>query len=87
MERLLEYIPCESTTGEASCQHIVESLTGAGLDVCLCRSQTMDYAWNVQHFLPRTRHEQSPTTVLNLVLGKSCKLKEVHVMLETLDII
>ena len=78
MERLLEFIPCESITGEALCQHIVESLTGAGLDVRLCQSQTMDGAGNMarRHFLPSTRHYCSSHD-LNLALGNSCKMLEI----------
>ena len=47
VEHLLEFVPCESITGEALCQHIVESLIGAGLNVRLCQSQTMDGAGNM----------------------------------------
>ena len=96
MERLLEFIPCESITGEALCQHIAESLTGAGLDVRLCWSQTMDGAGNMagRHkgcsarfakHATRAVHHYCSSHDLNLVLGKGCKLKEVHMMLETLN--
>ena len=47
VERLLEFIPCENTTGEAICQSIMKSLCNAGLDIALCRSQTIDGAGNM----------------------------------------
>ena len=34
------------TTGEALCHNAIEALTTVGLDVKLCRSQTMDGADN-----------------------------------------
>eukprot|EP00731_Ephydatia_muelleri_P015428 Em0008g1148a len=69
VERLLEFIPCDCTTGEALCHNAIEALTGVGLDVKLCQSQTMDGAGNI--------HE------LNLALCKSCDVKEIHLMLDT----
>ena len=47
VEWLVEFIPCESTTGEAICQSIMKSLSNAGLDIALCQSQTMDSAGNM----------------------------------------
>ena len=49
MEQLLEFIPCDCTTGEALCHNAIEALTGVGLDVKLCRSQTMDGAGNMKN--------------------------------------
>ena len=47
VERLLEFIPCDCTTGEALCHNAIEALTGVGFDVKLCQSQTMDGAGNM----------------------------------------
>ena len=41
MERLLEFIPCDCTTGEALCHNAIDALTTIGLDVKLCLSQTI----------------------------------------------
>ena len=46
-ERLLEFVQCDVTTVEAICQKLVDSLSGVGLDVKACRSQTMDGAGNM----------------------------------------
>ena len=89
MQRLLEFIPCESITGEALCQHII----GAGLGVRLCWSQTMYGAGNMigrQKGCAAIFAKHTPRAVdhccssHDLALGKSCKLKKVHVMLESL---
>ena len=47
VERLLGFIPCDCITGRALCQNIMKSISDAGLDNQLCRSQTMDGAGNM----------------------------------------
>jgi len=95
VERLLEFIDCEQTTGEAICDAIVDVLTVAGLDIQLCRSQTMDGAGNMsgKHagcaarfklLSPKAQYHYCSSHDLNLALCKSCSVKEVHVMLDTL---
>ena len=44
VERLHEFIPSDCITGEALCQNVMKSLSGVGLDIQLCHSQTMDGA-------------------------------------------
>ena len=94
VERLLEFIPCDCTTGEALCHNAIEALTGVGLDVKLCRSQTMDGAGNMSGkysgFAAQLRKESPKATYhycsrhdLNLALCKSCDVKEIHLMLDT----
>ncbi|XP_068680734.1 52 kDa repressor of the inhibitor of the protein kinase-like [Montipora foliosa] len=41
IERLVEYIECESCTGEAICNAIVHALTNLQLDLKMCRAQLM----------------------------------------------
>ncbi len=95
VERLLEFIACEKITGEALCTNIIESLSKAGLDVNLCRFQTMDGAGNMagsQSGCAARFTRENPKAVyihcashqLNLVLCKSCKVNEIHFMLDTL---
>ena len=43
-EKLLTYIECEKTTGEAIATNIIEGITKLGLDPLMCRSQTYDGA-------------------------------------------
>ncbi|VDH96631.1 Hypothetical predicted protein [Mytilus galloprovincialis] len=47
VERLLEFILAEETTGESLCNLVFQSLASNGLDIQLCRSQTMDGAGNM----------------------------------------
>ena len=95
VERLLEFIPCECITGEALCEKIIESLTNAGLDIQFCRSQTMDGAGNMSgkqagcaarftKQCPRAVYHYCSSHDLNLALCKSCQVKEIHIMLDTL---
>ena len=95
VERLFEFIPCEKITGEALCQKIIQSLTTAGLDIQYCRSQTMDGAGNMAgrqkgcaacftKHSPKAVYQYCSSHDLNLALCKSCKLKEVHNMLDAL---
>ena len=95
VEKLLEFIPCDTITGQAICMNIIKALTNNGLDIQYCRSQTMDGAGNMagtQAGCAALFTKESPKAVyhycsshdLNLALCKSCQVKEVHVMLSTL---
>lgn len=94
-ERLLEFIECETITGVEIASKLIESLSNAGLDTQLCRSQTMDGAGNMSgkyNGCAAKFREHSPKAVyhycsshdLNLVLCKSSKVKEIHIMLDAL---
>lgn len=95
IERLIEFVACESITGTAICDNIIKCLTDVGLDTQMCRSQTMDGAGNMsgkyngcaakftQHS-PRAIYHYCSSHDLNLVLCKSCQVKEIHIMLDGL---
>ena len=95
VERLIDFVACEEVTGEAICNSVVQSLESVGLDIGLCRSQTMDGAGNMSgktkgfaarfaQLSPRAIYHYCSCHDLNLVLCKSCKLKEVHIMLDSI---
>lgn len=95
IERLLEFVECEEISGEALCKLIIKSLTDVGLDTQLCRSQTMDGAGNMSGkysgcaarftaHSPRTVYHYCSSHDLNLAISKSCQIKEVHIMLDTI---
>lgn len=87
VERVLEFISCEDISGQVLCTKIIESLTNVGLDTQLCRSQTMDGAGNMAgkyngcaakftEHSPRATYHYCCSHDLNLVLCKSCELKD-----------
>ncbi|VDI02111.1 Hypothetical predicted protein [Mytilus galloprovincialis] len=95
VERLLEFILAEETTGESLCNLVVQSLASNGLDIQLCRSQTMDGAGNMSgknvgcaaqltRISPRAMYHYCASHNLSLVLCKSCKVTEIHLMLDSL---
>ncbi|WAQ94737.1 LOW QUALITY PROTEIN: P52K-like protein [Mya arenaria] len=94
VERFLEFIACSEITGEAICDNIIKSLTEVSFDTQLCRSQTMDGAGNMAgkngcparftRHSPRALYHYCSSHDLNLVLCKSCQVKEVHIMLDTM---
>jgi len=47
LERMVEYIECDMCTGQAICNHIVQSLIKLGLDPTMCRAQTYHGAGNM----------------------------------------
>ncbi|CAG2195051.1 unnamed protein product [Mytilus edulis] len=94
-ERLLEFKECETITGVEIASKLIESLSNAGLDTQLCRSQTMDGTGNMSgkyNGCAAKFREHSPKAVYyycsshdwNLVLCKSSKVKEIHIMLDAL---
>lgn len=94
-ERLLEFVACEETTGEALCDSIVHTLTKVGLNIQNCRSQTMDGAGNmtgctkgvaarITQICPKAIYHYCSSHDLNMAICKSCDVKEVKCMLEDL---
>ena len=95
IERLLEFVKCEDITGETLANKIMDSLTKAGLDIKLCRFQTMDGAGNmagkksgcstrITKENPKALYIHCASHELNLALCKSCKIPEITAMLDTL---
>mgnify|MGYP000751363744 FL=1 len=95
IERLLEFVSCEEITGEAICNNVVSCLTKLGLNIQNCRSQTMDGAGNMAgkhsgcaarftQLSPKACYFYCSSHDLNLALCKSCNVKEVHLMLDTI---
>lgn len=95
VEKLLEFVQAEETTGSALCGLIVKALTDAGLDIQFCRAQTMDGAGNMSgknlgcaaqftRLSPRTVYHYCASHNLNLVLCKCCNVPEIQLMLDSL---
>ena len=62
----------------------VRSMPNFGLDIQLCRSQTMDGTGNMSGKNLGCVYHYCTSHNLNLVLCKSCKIPEIHSMLEAL---
>lgn len=95
VEKLLEFIECESCTGQQICEHIVTCLRNLGLNPELCRAQTYDGAGNMAgvrngcaaEFMktsPRAPYYHCASHGLNLALCYACKVPEIHNMICTL---
>ncbi|XP_072172497.1 52 kDa repressor of the inhibitor of the protein kinase-like [Diadema setosum] len=95
VERLLEYVACDSITGEAICQNIMQSLTSVGLDPKCCRGQTYDGAGNMagkekgcatrfKETSPRAPYIHCANHSLNLALSKACSVSEIHCMMSAI---
>ena len=95
VEHLLEFVSCEEITGKDLCDKLIKSQQSCGLDIRFCRSMTMDGAGNMagkQAGCAARFTEQSPKAVyhycsshdLNLALCKSCSVREIHAMLDTI---
>ena len=95
VERLLEFVPCTQTTGEALCENTIGTLAKASLDISFCHSQTLDGAGNmagkhvgcaalITKASPKALYHYCCSHDLNLALCKSCEIKEVHLMLDSL---
>ncbi|CAC5414251.1 unnamed protein product [Mytilus coruscus] len=95
VEKLLEFVQAEETTGSALCGLIVKALTDAGLDIQFCHAQTMDGAGNMSgknlgcvaqftRLSPRTVYHFCASHNLNLVLCKCCNVPEIQLMLDSL---
>ena len=96
VERLLQYIQCESITGENIAKSIIECLNNVGLDPKKCRAQTYDGAGNMagcqkgcavefqkKKLFAENRYANylhCASHELNLALGKACKVKDIHVV-------
>lgn len=94
VERILQYVDCESTTGEHICNAIVKCLQDCGLEVKMCRAQTYDGAGNMSgrlkgcrtlflNFAPRAHYFHCASHILNLALSQSCAQVEVQCMMST----
>ncbi len=95
-EKLLEYIGCESCTGQDICSNILSSLEGLGLDPKFCRAQTYDRAGNMagrqngcaklfQEVAQRALYFHCASHELNLALCHACTVPEIHSMVCTLQ--
>jgi len=95
VEKLLLFIPVDDLTGASLCKKIIEALTQHGLDIQFCRSQTMDGAGNMAGHVkgcaalftkesPKAVYHYCSSHDLNLALGKSCKIREIQLMLDSL---
>ena len=95
VERLLEFVPCENISGKDLCENIIKSQQSCGLDIRFCRTMTMDGAGNMagkQAGCAARFTEQSPKALyhycsshdLNLALCKSCSVREIPAMLDTI---
>ena len=95
IERLVEYIKCESCTGEAICNAIVHALTSLQLDPKMCRAQTYDGAGNMagcqngcaknfEDVSPRALYFHCASHELNLALSHASKVPEISNMVCTL---
>ena len=95
IERLLEFVACEEITGAAISEKILQAFTEVYLDLSMCRSQTMDGAGNkaervngcaalIRQQYPKSVYHYCSSHDLNLALSKSCQVKEVHNMLDSL---
>jgi len=95
VERLLQFVASENITGKELCGHIVKSLEEVGLDIQMCRSMTTDGAGNMAgkqmgcaarfaRLSPKAVYHHCSSHDLNLALCKSCQVKEVHLMLDSL---
>lgn len=91
VEKLIDFIECESCTGKVICDRILQSLQHVGLDPTLCRAQTYDGAANMagchngcaKHFQrvsPRATYYHCASHELNLALSHACKVPEIHNM-------
>ena len=95
VERLVEFIECESCTGKDICEQIIKSLESLGLESKMCRAQTCDGAENMagcqngcaklfQKISPRAPHFHCASHQLNLVLSHASKVPDIHNMVCTL---
>ena len=95
VEKLVEYIECESCTGVAICNHIVQALINLELDPKMCRAQTYDGAGNMagcqngcakqfQKVSPRALYLHCASHELNLALSHASKVAEICNMVCTL---
>ena len=95
VEKLVEFIPCESITGEAIHAKIKESLHQLALDQADCRAQGYDGAGNMAGRLkgcaarftqevPRAIYFHCASHQLNLALSAACRMPEIQCAMSTL---
>ncbi|XP_062592729.1 52 kDa repressor of the inhibitor of the protein kinase-like [Saccostrea cucullata] len=94
VERFVEYVVCESVTGEALSEQIIKTISSLGLDMNKCRSQSYDGAGNmagankgcasrIKRLFPRAEYYYCMNHDLNLAVAKSCRIPEIQIMLDT----
>jgi hypothetical protein len=92
VERLLEFIKCESCIGENVFQTIISKLRQLRLDPMLCRAQTYDGAGNMggcgngcaavfHRMNPRAPYFHCANHELNLALSHASKIPEIRNMI------
>lgn len=95
VERLLEFVDCESVTGENICAVILKVIRSHGLQPNLCRAQMYDGAGNMagqlrgcaSRFLkevPQATYYHCASHQLNLAISKTTKVNEIQSMLSVL---
>ena len=96
VERFVEFVACENTTGEDICNSLLSSLENLTLLPQNCRAQTYDGAGNMsgkqkgcaarfQQKSPRALYLHCASHELNLALSKACALPEIHCMLSAVQ--
>ena len=97
VEKLLAYVRCDTITGDAISDNIIQTLTQNGLDPSKCRSQTYDGAGNMAGcqkgcaamFMKKTSNPAAlylhcASHNLNLALSKACGISEIQCMTSAL---
>ena len=95
VEKLVEFVACDSTTCEEICKRIVDSLRNLNLQPENCRAQTYDGAGNMsgkqkgcatrfQQLSPRALYCHCSSHDLNLALSHNCSVPEIHCMLSAI---
>ena len=95
VERLIEFIDCESVSGESICENIIQALRKFNLQPELCRAQTYDGAGSMagrlnrcaarfQREIPEAVYYHCASHQLNLTLSKTSNIKEIQLMLNAL---
>ncbi|XP_035989381.1 zinc finger MYM-type protein 1-like isoform X2 [Fundulus heteroclitus] len=94
VERLIDFVGCDSITGEAICKNLLTSLKKVDLDPKLCRAQGYDGAGNMAGRVngcaanfckesPRAKYFHCASHQLNLALSKSSSVLDIKCMLST----
>ncbi|VDI45245.1 Hypothetical predicted protein, partial [Mytilus galloprovincialis] len=93
VEKLIEFVKCQETTGAAIAEHIMERIQELGLNMINCRSQSYDNAANmtginkgcatkIKESFPKAKFYYCMNHDLNLAVSKLCQLSEMMIILE-----
>ncbi|CAC5424195.1 unnamed protein product [Mytilus coruscus] len=93
VEKLIEFVECQETTGAAIAEHIIERINELGLNMINCSSQSYDNAanmtgihkgcaTNIKESFPKAKFFYCMNHDSNLAVSKSCQLPEMMIMLE-----